>query len=199
MGRMAMQVDDDTEMDELIRTEVEAAFAGLEASFEAGDEESIKLIEQKGQEVMQSVLDKLEADGELLSSSLTKQIEALSMTKQKALLEEWDESTAKIKSDMLAQRVTIREEMDKLSALNDDYKQLKGGAGGFNRDTIVGGISFLVGLTYVSAALNEVLKVVLGGGNDGSLATVALNGALGAVGVGYYFYRKSSAEDTPES
>ena len=29
------------------------------------------------------------------------------MTKQKALLEEWDESTAKIKSDMLAQRVTI--------------------------------------------------------------------------------------------
>ena len=42
------------------------------------------------------------------------------------------------------------QEMDRLTALNEDYKQaVAGGGGGLNKDTIVGGISFIVGLTYV--------------------------------------------------
>ena len=43
-----MQVEDDTEMDMLIRSEVEAAFADIEASFDAEDDEAIALIELKG-------------------------------------------------------------------------------------------------------------------------------------------------------
>ena len=45
----------------------------------------------------------------------------------------------------------------------------------------------------VSASLNELLKVATGGGNDASGATIALNAALGAAGVGYYFYRKGQS------
>eukprot|EP00966_Prymnesium_polylepis_P269883 6234795-Prymnesium_polylepis.1 len=70
-------------IDVLVRTEVEAAFAGISQDLDTNDEEAIRLIEAKGREVMQTVLDKLEADGELLSSSLTAQIEQLSMTRQK--------------------------------------------------------------------------------------------------------------------
>uniref|UniRef100_A0A7S3AZ28 Uncharacterized protein n=1 Tax=Haptolina ericina TaxID=156174 RepID=A0A7S3AZ28_9EUKA len=110
------------------------------------------------------------------------------------MLKEWDESTAKVQSAMLAERLTIREEMERLTALNEEYQDLtKGGGGGLDRNSIVSGISFLVGLTYVSAALNELLKLALGGGNDGSLATITINSLLGAAGVGYYFYRKGDA------
>jgi len=185
----------DATIDALVRSEVEAAFATIDTqNLDPDDDEAIQMIEAKGREVMQSVLEKLEADGELLSSSLTSQIEKLSMTRQKQLLAEWDESTAKLQRQMFEERQTIRDEMARLTELNDEYKLAKSGGGGLGRDAIVGGISFIVGLTYVSAALNEVLKVATGGGNDASPATIAINAALGVAGVGYYFYRKGQTE-----
>ena len=45
----------------------------------------------------------------------------------------------------------------------------------------------------MSAALNEILKVVTGGGNDASGATIADNAALGVAGVGYHLYRKGQS------
>ncbi|KAL1512096.1 hypothetical protein AB1Y20_005367 [Prymnesium parvum] len=199
-GRMAMVEDSGTDeleatLDALVRAEVEAAFAGLEASLDADDEKALQLIEQKGQEVMQNVLDKLEADGKLLSSALTSQIELLSMTKQKQMLEEYDASTAELQRQMAEERQTIRDEMAQLRSLSDEYKALtRGGGGGFDKGAILGGLSFIVGLTYASAALNEALKVAMGGGDDGSPTTIALNFALGAVGIGYHFYRKGQVE-----
>ena len=139
--RMAMVEDSNTDeldsnLDALVRAEVEAAFAGLEKTLDADDDEALRVIEEQGQVVMQSVLDKLEAEGQLLSSSLTSQIELLSMTKQKQathppcnsapsrsptgpltphpipaaqMLADYDESTAKLQARMLEERQTIRD------------------------------------------------------------------------------------------
>ena len=56
-----------------------------------------------------------------------------------------------------------------------------------NKDKIVASLSFLIGLVGVSSAINELLKIILGAGGD--VLAVALNGALGVAGVGYYFVR----------
>lgn len=87
-GRMAMVEDNDTDeleaaIDALVRAEVEAAFSGLQKTLDADDEEALKMIEQKGKEVMQKVLAKLDEDGKLLTSSLGKEVEELAMAKQK--------------------------------------------------------------------------------------------------------------------
>ena len=88
------------------------------------------------------------------------------------------------------ERLKLRSELENLQALNQEYEALMANkAGTLNKETLVGGAAFLAGLSGVSAAVNEGLKLGLGAGGD--VATLAVNGALGAVGIGYYFYRKS--------
>lgn len=41
------------------------------------------------------------------------------------------------------------QDMERLSSLSKDYNELKGSSGGIDKDTLIGGASFLVGLTYV--------------------------------------------------
>lgn len=132
--RPVFMAGDDLEsaLDRLVRSEVEAALSGLEASLTTDDDNAIKLMEQKGQEVMANVLKRLEEDGEVLSSSLSAQIEALTLARQKEvtghaasslgacpssllsplvsqMLAKYDESTAKLQSQMIEERQTIRE------------------------------------------------------------------------------------------
>lgn len=61
-----------------------------------------------------------------------------------------------------------------------------------NKNKIVAGLSFLVGLTAVSSVVNEGLKIALNA--DGDPVTLALNAGLGAAGIGYYFVRSKSSE-----
>jgi len=127
----------------------------------------------------------------MLSSSLTSQIEELASAQEESILERYDERTAKLRAQMNAERANIQDEMQRLSALNEDYRQLSSAPLGLDKDTLIGGVSFVVGLTYVSAAINGLLQLGTPGAGS-SLPTVALNALLGAVGVGYYFYRKPS-------
>ena len=90
---------------------------------------------------------------------------------------------------MAKDRATIREEMQVLDRLNEEYQELqRGGGGGFNKDKLVAGVAFVLGLTYLGSAINESLKIALGASGD-PLA-IGLNSALGLAGIGYYFYRK---------
>lgn len=89
---------------------------------------------------------------------------------------------------MAADRATIRREMAALEQLEEEYSSLKGLGGlAANRDKLVGGLAFVVGLVGLSAAANEALKLALGAGGDG--LTVGLNAALAAAGIGYYKVR----------
>mgnify|MGYP004359681119 CR=1 FL=1 len=76
--------------------------------------------------------------------------------------------------------------MAALEQLNKEYQELQG-LGGLNRDKIVGGLAFVVGLVGLSAAVNEALKIALGAGGDG--LTVGLNTMLAVAGIGYYKVR----------
>jgi len=182
------------EIDELVRREVEACFAGLETALANGDEKAaLSLIESQGKQVMGNVLAQLEDDGQLLSSSLSKRIEELAKDEKVELLKRYDEQLAGLQQDMAADRQTIRAEMEQLQRLNDEYKSLqKGGGISLNRDKIAGGLAFVVGLTAAGSAANEGLKMAFGVG--GEPLTVVLNLGLGAAGIGYYFVRTSKGK-----
>ena len=65
------------------------------------------------------------------------------------------------------------------------------GAGGLtlNRNKIVGGLAFLVGLTGLGAGINEALKFAFSTPSADAFALVA-NLLLGAAGLYVYFSRK---------
>ena len=95
---------------------------------------------------------------------------------------------------MQADRATIREEMVALEKLNADYRELQKFGGLIpNKDRIVAGLSLLVGLTGISSAINEALKMVVTE-SGGEPLTIGLNAVLGVAGVGYYFVRKGSSK-----
>ena len=73
----------DAALDELIRREVEAAFAGIDLESEGGLDQ---LIAEKGDAVMRSVLSKLESDGEQLAATLEDQVAAYTKEQQLAML-----------------------------------------------------------------------------------------------------------------
>lgn len=94
---------------------------------------------------------------------------------------------------MATDRATIQQERVALEKLEREYRELaQGGLGGINRDKLVGGLAFVVGLVGAGAAANEGLKIALGAGGDG--LTVALNAGLAAAGIGYYFVRTGGAQ-----
>lgn len=184
---------EDEELDALVRKEIETAFAGLEEKFAKGeDEEALKIIETQGKTILANVFQKLEDDGSLLSSQLASQVEELAADKSNALLEKYETELAAIGRSLNTERENIRSEMRQLETLNKELQELQGGGGGgINRNTIVGGAAFLVGLTGVGAAINEALKFAVGG--QGDAATLGLNAALGVAGVAIYFQRKGKA------
>lgn len=89
---------------------------------------------------------------------------------------------------MAEDRATIQREMVAIGELEQQYNALQGLGGlSADRDKLVGGLAFVVGLVGAGAAANEALKIALGAGGDG--VTVGLNAALAAAGVGYYKVR----------
>jgi len=193
LAMVADHVEDISEeaIDELVRQEVEACFAGLETALANGDEKAaLALIESQGRQVMGNVLAQLEDDGKLLSSSLSKRIEELATNEKVELLKRYDEQLAGLQEDMAADRETIRAEMQQLERLNQEYQSLQAGGGvNLNRDKIAGGLAFVVGLTAAGSAANEALKMAVGVG--GEPLTIITNVALGAAGIGYYYVRTS--------
>jgi len=186
------QVNED-ELEELVRKEVEACFAGLETALATGDEEAaLALIQTQGKQVLNNVLEQLDSEGKLLSNTLSERLEELASTQRVDMLKKFDEELAGLQQTMAEDRETIRQEMQALEQLNEDYKALQSGGGiSFNRDKIVASISFVAGISGLGAAINEALKIALGAGGDAT--TIVLNLGLGAGGIGYYFVRNAQA------
>lgn len=179
----------DDAMDELIRQEIEAAFADL-ATFDGSDDEAIELIRSQGKTVFSKVLARMEEEGTLLSATLSKRVENLASEQTAEMLERYEARISEVRVENERARQALREELNNLQALSDEYDELvaSGPGSGFSRDGFVSGAAFLVGLSGVGAACNEGLQMLLGVGGDG--ATLAANAVLGLGGVGYYFQRK---------
>ena len=185
----APRLDDAAEaaLDALVRQEIESAFAGLEESLAAGDDDALEqLIRDQGKVVLDNVMRNLEDEGDLLSSQLAEQIEAKMRNEKIELLKKCDEQLGELQVTMNAERQNLRKEMENLKALNAELTSLQGP--GISRDKIVSGIALLVGLSGVGAAVNEALKLALGA--NGDVATLSLNSALGVAGVLYHLQRK---------
>lgn len=148
---------DDAELDALVRKEIEAAFAGMEEKFATGDDDAaLQILQEQGKTVLANVFAKLESDGQLLSSNLASQYEDIAADRSTELLRKYEDEIKSISSNLNAERANIRNEMEQLESLNRELKELQsGGGGGFNRNTIVGGAAFLVGLTGIGAAVRR--------------------------------------------
>jgi len=178
-------------MDELIRQEIMAAFEGLEESFADGDDdEAIALIQAQGATVFEKVLARLEDDGQLLSAQLSSRIETLAGESTREMLERYEERLGVLQEANNQARTELRSEIDNLNALSKEYDELMANklGNGVPREAIVAGAAFLVGMSGVGAAANELLKMALGAGGD--VQVLATNAILGVAGVGYYFYKK---------
>jgi hypothetical protein len=182
----------DDDMDALIKREVLAAFAGLEESFAAGDDDkALELIQTQGKTVLASVLSRLEDEGQLLSSKLSARLEQLADEQTAEMLKKYEDRLSSLQVANEQARTELRNELQNLQTLSKEYDELMANkAGSFSRKTFVGGAAFLVGLSGVGAALNEGLKMALGAGGD--VPTLAANGVLGIAGVLYYLKTKGS-------
>jgi len=192
--KSAVDLDDDADFDELVRQEVQAAFAGLEESLSSGDDEkALEQIRTQGKTVLANVLKRMEDEGQLLSATLSTQLEELASEQTSALLERYEEGIAAQQAEVAAELLKLRAEMENLEALNKEYQDLvKGGGGMSSKDKIISAIALIAGVTYLGAAITESLKIVLDSGGDP--LTAGLNGALGVVGVGYHFQRESKSK-----
>ena len=106
------------------------------------------------------------------------------------LLERYSQEIDETRQKMDAERLSIRAEVERLEELNKELQSLQGVGGlSLNKDKIVGGLAFLVGLTGIGAAINEGLKFGFGLASADVFALVA-NLLLGAAGMYVYFTRK---------
>jgi len=187
--------DTSFDFDELVRQEVEAAFAGLEESLASGDDEkALALIQSQGKTVLSNVLQRMEEEGELLSATLSTRIEEIASAKTKDVLDRYDSQLGGLQAEVATERVKLRAEMENLETLNREYQDLIAGKDGTSlssKDKIISAVALLAGVTYLGAAITETLRIVSTG--TGDVLTVGLNGALGAVGVGYHIYRKQGS------
>ena len=194
--RTACSVPDsaDAALDELIRREVEAAFKDFEVGIEESDSRELdELIAQKGDAVMKTVLAKLDSDGEQLAAALEEQVAAYTKEQQVEMLRKFDEETAKLQAQLNTDRQLVRGDLTRLVSLQKELDDLQAEKGGFTKDSVVGGISFIAGTLYLGNALNEGLRLAFSD-SDGSIANFALNSGLALLGIGYYFYKKSLAK-----
>mmetsp|Transcript_8535 Transcript_8535/g.17170 ORF Transcript_8535/g.17170 Transcript_8535/m.17170 type:complete len:226 (-) Transcript_8535:250-927(-) len=185
----------DAALDELIRREVEAAFKDIDIELSEGDTRELdELVAEKGDAVMRSVLRKLESDGEQLAAALEEQVAAYTKEQQIEMLRKFDEDAAKLQAELQVDRQAIRGDLTRLVSLQKELDSLQAEKGGdINKDSIIGGISFIAGTLYLGNAVNEGLRLAFGD-SDGSVASFAINGGLALLGIGYYFYKKSLAD-----
>ena len=188
----------DAALDELIRREVEAAFQNLDVGLDESDARGLdELVAEKGDAVMKTVLAKLESDGEQLAAALEEQVAAYTKEQQIEMLRKFDEDAAKLQVELQADRKLIRGDLTRLVSLQKELDSLQGEKGGFSKDSVVGGISFIAGTLYLGNAVNEGLRLAFSD-SDGSIANFALNSGLALLGIGYYFYKKSLDPEKPK-
>lgn len=184
----------DAALDELIRREVEAAFKDFDVGIEESDSRELdELIAQKGDAVIKTVLAKLDRDGEQLAATLEEQVAAYTKEQQVEMLRKFDEETAKLQAQLQTDRKLVRGDLTRLVSLQKELDDLQAEKGGFTKDSVVGGVSFIAGTLYLGNAVNEGLRLAFSD-SDGSIANFALNSGLALLGIGYYFYKKSLAK-----
>lgn len=123
---MAVSEKEEAELDKLVRAEIEAAFAGLEEKFANGeDEEAIEIIRTQGKTVLSNVLEKLEEDGQLLSGQLASRIEELAEDQSTQLLARYEGEIDRTRAQMDVERANIRNEVERLEALNKELQELQ--------------------------------------------------------------------------
>ena len=181
----------DAALDELIRREVEAAFKDFDVGIEESDSRELdELIAQKGDAVMKTVLAKLDSDGEQLAAALEEQVAAYTKEQQVEMLRKFDEDAGKLQVQLQADRQLVRGDLTRLVSLQKELDDLQAEKGGFTKDSVVGGVSFIAGTLYLGNAVNEGLRLAFSD-SDGSIANFALNSGFALLGIGYYFYKKS--------
>merc|ERR1719263_614256 len=105
----------DDELDAMIRSEIETAFSGLEEALASGDEEeALARIQSQGKVVMKNVLQKMDDDGKLLSSTLATQIEELASTRSVEMLKKYDQKLSVLQQEMAKDRAQVRAEQERL-------------------------------------------------------------------------------------
>lgn len=159
----ACSSDADPDIDPIVQAELREAFKRLEAEIMSGEGDearSLELMEREAATVLNNVMKGYEADGEQLRSDLNAKIQEETRRKRDELMSRYDRETAGLRDEIGAARDTIATEVERLKQLNAEYKQLRSepGGAGPSRDAVVSTIGFIVGLVYVGASLNELLK-----------------------------------------
>ena len=103
------------------------------------------------------------------------------------------EETAKLQTQLQTDRKLVRGDLTRLVSLQKELDDLQAEKGGFTKDSVVGGVSFIAGTLYLGNAVNEGLRLAFSD-SDGSIANFALNSGFALLGIGYYFYKKSLAK-----
>ena len=203
LQRMATDdyLPEETVMDEIVRREVSKAFENMDEKllrFDGDSEAQIAFIKAKSAEVMEQVMPrvqdllmaKLEADGGDLQADLEDRLKKLSAQRSQELLDKYETMMVGVREQMTKDRQAIRDEVRVLTELKESSAQIE--LPPPDRGKIVGGVAFVVGLTFLSAAINALLALGMGASDDfgGSLLTVGLNGACAAAGIGYWYTRR---------
>ena len=153
----------DADVDPLVQAELREAFKRLEAAIMSGEGDearTLELMEQEAATVLNNVMKGYEADGDLLRQQINAKIQEETRRKRDELMARYDRETEGLRDEIGAARDTIATEVERLKELNAEYKQLRSepGGAGPSRDAVVSTIGFIVGLVYVGASINELLK-----------------------------------------
>ena len=147
------------------------------------------------QEALRSHLDTFQTavlcDGGDLQADLEDRLKKLSAQRSQELLDKYETMMVGVREQMTKDRQAIRDEVRVLTELKESSAQIE--LPPPDRGKIVGGVAFVVGLTFLSAAINALLALGMGATDDfgGSLLTVGLNGACAAAGIGYWYTRRN--------
>eukprot|EP00965_Chrysotila_dentata_P019080 635938-Pleurochrysis_carterae.AAC.7 len=185
--------DADAKLQLLVQQELDLAFQGVEDKIATADEaEAMAQIQQSADLVLQKVLTQMQADGEVLRGELDDRMANYTQMCRDSLLSKYDVSMADFQAEADGARTVIREEMARLTSLNQEYKEITASQAP-SRNSVVGVIAFLVGLIYLGGAVNEWLKLALGaidGDVTETVGSALVQSALAAVGIGTYFSRR---------
>eukprot|EP00316_Scyphosphaera_apsteinii_P013623 CAMPEP_0119322784 /NCGR_PEP_ID=MMETSP1333-20130426/59159_1 /TAXON_ID=418940 /ORGANISM="Scyphosphaera apsteinii, Strain RCC1455" /LENGTH=207 /DNA_ID=CAMNT_0007330101 /DNA_START=111 /DNA_END=734 /DNA_ORIENTATION=+ len=178
----------------ILKRELDRAFEGFEPA-SADEEANVAALTAKADDVMQVVLQQLADDGRELQGELYARLEAQATSQREEIMAKYDANTAHVQREVDATRAIIDEEMLRITSLNDEYQKLTKPAM-LSRDTIVGYIAFIAGLLYVGAAASDLLKVLVhsAGETPETVVNAAIEGVLGACGLGVYFWKKTKSE-----
>eukprot|EP00967_Tisochrysis_lutea_P141141 scaffold258911_cov33-Tisochrysis_lutea.AAC.1 len=174
----------DDQLDALLKRELEAAFQGISRKVEldAAEEAQFKLIEEETQRVLAAVLDDLDTDGASLRTRLERKAAKMAEAETKRLMARADKTSAAVEGTIAATRATVLEEMTTLKNLKEEYDQIQSERASRRKSGLFGIAAFVAGLAYLSAGLNDLLRVVTGSSGQDLLPQGIAELGLGVVG-----------------